>query len=68
MLTIFFLTQSVCLVSVVSASAGLSVCWSGLIIPAGAPFAKVSRREAMYFRRRGVEESDLVLQDPGKYA
>ncbi|CAN0150154.1 unnamed protein product [Ectocarpus sp. 13 AM-2016] len=28
---------------------------------------EVSRREAMYFRRRGVEESDLVLQDPGKY-
>lgn len=32
------------------------------------PWVKVSRREAMYFRRRGVEESDLVLQDPGKYA
>jgi len=29
---------------------------------------KVSRREAMYFRRRGIEESDLVMQDPGKYA
>lgn len=29
--------------------------------------SQVSRREAMYFRRRGVEESDLVLQDPGKY-
>ena len=28
---------------------------------------KVSRREAMYFRHRGVEESDLIFQDPVKY-
>eukprot|EP00904_Undaria_pinnatifida_P010881 jgi/Undpi1/6923/HiC_scaffold_21.g09397.m1 len=28
---------------------------------------EVSRREAMYFRHRGVEESDLVFQDPVRY-
>lgn len=28
---------------------------------------QVSRREAMYFRQRGVEESDLKFQDPVKY-